>query len=65
MLLFICHVVSRYVVSTYRGLALGTVENKSEVVFSGMGFMVGVPSGDSHGKAMSLCLQVTGSQVIA
>lgn len=51
MILFICHVVSRCVVSTYRGLALGAVENKSDVVFSGMGFMVRVCRGDFHGKS--------------
>lgn len=65
ILLLICHAFSTSVVSTYRGLALGAVENKSEVVFSGTGFMVRIGSGDFHRKAVSLCLRVTGSQVIA
>lgn len=41
-LLFICHLFSRYVVSTFPGLALGAVKNESDVVFSGIGFMVRV-----------------------
>lgn len=39
-LLFLCRVFSRCVVSTYCGLALGVMENKSDVAFSGIGFLV-------------------------
>lgn len=39
-LLFLCRVFSRCVVSTYCGLALGVMENKSDVTFSGIGFPV-------------------------
>ena len=41
-LLFVCHLFSRYIVSTFPGLALGAVKNESDVVFSGIGFMVRV-----------------------
>lgn len=41
-LLFVCHLFGRYVVSTFPGLALEAVKNESDVVFSGIGFMVRV-----------------------
>lgn len=37
-----CHLFSRCVVSTCPGLALGSVENKTDVVFPGIGFGVRV-----------------------